>query len=174
MRTFAVNTVGPMLMFKHFGGFLPQKGTEMNSSSSSSSSSNSGIDDGAVHGEGEGQEFILPPHALWLNMAARVGSTSDNALGGWYSYRASKAGVISLTKGEDIWARMRAGDKAIVMAYHPGTVKTGLSEEFWKGVPDGRLFGVELAVRKMMGVVGGLGTERRGRCWDWKGGEILP
>jgi NAD(P)-dependent dehydrogenase (short-subunit alcohol dehydrogenase family) len=107
-------------------------------------------------------------------MSARVGSTSDNSLGGWYSYRASKAAVNNLTKGLDLYLKTRCGDNAMAMAYHPGTVKTGLSKEFWSGIKEGKLFEPEFAVEKMVGVVKQVGLEGRGRCWDWKGEEILP
>jgi NAD(P)-dependent dehydrogenase (short-subunit alcohol dehydrogenase family) len=73
-------------------------------------------------------------------MSARVGSTSDNALGGWYSYRASKAGVNSITKSFDLYLKTKSGENAMAMAYHPGTVRTGLSREFWGNVKEGKLF----------------------------------
>jgi NAD(P)-dependent dehydrogenase (short-subunit alcohol dehydrogenase family) len=107
-------------------------------------------------------------------MAAHVGSTSDNSLGGWYSYRASKAGVYSITKTLDLYLKTRSGEKAIAIAYHPGTVKTGLSKEFWGGVKEGKLFTPEFAVGKMWDVVQNVGVEGRGKCWDWKGEEIRP
>lgn len=107
-------------------------------------------------------------------MSARVGSTTDNSLGGWYSYRASKAGVNSITKSLDLFLRTRSGDKAMAMSYHPGTVKTGLSKEFWGNVKEEKLFSPEFAVEKMVGVVRNVGLDGRGKCWDWKGEEILP
>ncbi|TVY59064.1 putative oxidoreductase [Lachnellula cervina] len=152
-HAFAVNTIGPMLMFKHFCNFLPKKSTDMSLPAS---------------------RITLPEQAVWLNMAARVGSTTDNKLGGWYSYRASKAAVTSVTKGEDVFVRQRSGDNAMVMSYHPGTVKTGLSKEFWGGVPGEKLFTPEFAVEKMVGVVGSVGLQGRGKCWDWMLEEVLP
>jgi NAD(P)-dependent dehydrogenase (short-subunit alcohol dehydrogenase family) len=152
-HTFAVNTIGPLLIFKHFSPFLPKKSTNISLPPSS---------------------ITLSSHAVWLNMSARVGSTSDNKLGGWYSYRASKAAVNSATKGEDIFVRQRSGENAMVMSYHPGTVKTGLSKEFWGNVKEEKLFSPEFAVEKMVGVLGSVGLEGRGRCWDWKGEEVLP
>jgi NAD(P)-dependent dehydrogenase (short-subunit alcohol dehydrogenase family) len=107
-------------------------------------------------------------------MSARVGSTSDNRLGGWYGYRASKAGVNSLTKTFDLYLKQRAGEKAMAVALHPGTVKTGLSKEFWGGVGEGKLFEKEWVAERLVGVLNGLAVEGRGRCWDWKGEEILP
>jgi NAD(P)-dependent dehydrogenase (short-subunit alcohol dehydrogenase family) len=103
-----------------------------------------------------------------------VGSTSENRLGGWYSYRASKAGVNSITKSFDLHLRTRSADKAMAVAYHPGTVKTGLSRAFWGNVAEGKLFGPEFAVDKMLEVVAGRTIEDRGKCWDWRGEEIPP
>jgi NAD(P)-dependent dehydrogenase (short-subunit alcohol dehydrogenase family) len=153
-QTFAINTIGPLLLMKHFTPFLPSKSTKFSLDQE----------------QGEG----LPPHAVWLTMSARVGSTTDNQLGGWFSYRASKAGVTSITKSLDLYLKGKCGDKAMAMAYHPGTVKTGLSKEFWGSVKKEKLFSPEYAVEKMVGVVQGIELEQRGRCWDWKGSEVLP
>lgn len=153
-RAFAINTIGPLLLMKHFTPFLPSKSTKL-----------------AISQE---QEPALPPHAVWLTMSARVGSTTDNNLGGWFSYRASKAGVTSITKSLDLYLKGKCGEKAMAMAYHPGTVKTGLSKEFWGSVKKEKLFSPEYAVEKMVGVVRDIGLEQRGRCWDWRGTEVLP
>ncbi|KAK2001088.1 oxidoreductase [Colletotrichum falcatum] len=164
LETFRVNTLGQMMLMKHFSPFLPRRTAHLLGPSSSSSSSSSGDARG------------LPPgHAVWAAMSARVGSTSDNLKGGWYSYRASKAGVTSLAKSLDLWLRSRSGDKAISVAYHPGTVKTGLSEAFWDTVPKEKLFEPEFAVERMCKVLTEeVGLEGRGRFWDWQGKEILP
>lgn len=103
-----------------------------------------------------------------------MGSTSDNQLGGWYSYRASKAGVNSVVKTFDLWLKNRCGEKAMAFAYHPGTMRTGLSEEFWGGVKEGKLFSPEQATEYCIDVVRGKGVDGRGRCWDWKGEEVFP
>ncbi|KAM7221049.1 short-chain dehydrogenase [Rhypophila decipiens] len=116
----------------------------------------------------------LPPSAIWTTMSARVGSISDNRLGGWYSYRSSKAAVNSLTKSLDHELRAKRDSKAMAVAYHPGTVKTGLSREFWGSVANDSLFTPQDAASKMAGVVFGLRAGQRGRCWDWKGSEIHP
>jgi NAD(P)-dependent dehydrogenase (short-subunit alcohol dehydrogenase family) len=149
-QTFAVNTIGPLLLMKHFAPFLPTKASTLSS------------------------EQGLPPHAVWLTMSARVGSTTDNQLGGWFSYRSSKAGVTSITKSLDNYLKGKSGDKAIAIAYHPGTVKTDLSKEFWNSVPKEKLFTPEYAVENMVDVVTNIGLDQRGRCWDWKGTEVPP
>lgn len=107
-------------------------------------------------------------------MSARVGSVTDNARGGWYSYRASKAAVNQLAKTLDIHLRHAAGDKAMCVALHPGTVKTALSEEFWASTPGDKLFAPEFAAERLCEVVNGLDLQARGRCWDWDGKEIPP
>ncbi|KAK3714314.1 hypothetical protein LTR37_007900 [Vermiconidia calcicola] len=150
LLTFQTNTLGPMMLIKHFSQFLPRKATNVLASSG------------------------LPPQAVWATMSARVGSISDNGLGGWYSYRASKAAVNQVTKTFDNYLKMSAGEKAISIALHPGTVKTGLSEEFWKNVKDEKLFSPEYAGEKLMEVVNSRTLDDRGRCWDWKGEEVPP
>lgn len=107
-------------------------------------------------------------------MSARVGSIKDNNRGGWYSYRASKAAVNQLAKTLDIHLRQNSGDKAMSVALHPGTVKTGLSEEFWASTPKEKLLSPGFAAQRLCEVVKGLGTEGRGKCWDWEGKEIPP
>ncbi|KAF2859156.1 hypothetical protein K470DRAFT_259171 [Piedraia hortae CBS 480.64] len=107
-------------------------------------------------------------------MSARVGSISDNRIGGWYSYRSSKAALNQITKTFDLHLKTVAGDRAVAVAMHPGTVKTGLSEGFWGNVAEDKLFEPEFAAEKLMNVINRLKVEQRGRCWDWKGEEILP
>jgi NAD(P)-dependent dehydrogenase (short-subunit alcohol dehydrogenase family) len=107
-------------------------------------------------------------------MSARVGSISDNNLGGWYSYRASKAAVNQITKTFDNHLKTSAGENAIAIALHPGTVKTGLSKDFWHNVKEEKLFSVEFAVEKLLEVVNSRRIEDRGKCFDWKGEQIPP
>ncbi|KAH6888114.1 hypothetical protein B0T10DRAFT_489563 [Thelonectria olida] len=155
LESFQINTLGPLFLMKHFSAFLPKGATDLKASPSSD----------AVQ---------LPAHATWLSMAARVGSTTGNGLGGWFSYRASKAGVISIAKTLDLYLRAGSGDKAVSVAYHPGTVKTELSREFWDSVKKDKLFSPEFAAEKLVELVTTLQVEQRGRCWDWKGEEVPP
>ncbi|KAK4550737.1 hypothetical protein LTR36_000316 [Oleoguttula mirabilis] len=150
LLTFRTNTLGPMMLLKHFSPFLPRKSTEL------------------VQAAG------LPKQAVWATMSARVGSISDNQLGGWYSYRASKAAVNQVTKTFDNYLRTSAGDKALSISMHPGTVKTGLSKEFWSNVKEGKLFTADFAAEKLMDVINSRSLNDRGRCWDWKGEEVPP
>jgi NAD(P)-dependent dehydrogenase (short-subunit alcohol dehydrogenase family) len=150
LLTFQTNTLGPLMLIKHFSPFLPRKATAVSN------------------------EPGLPSQAVWATMGARVGSISDNGLGGWYSYRASKAAVNQVTKTFDNWLRMSAGEKALSISLHPGTVKTGLSKEFWNNVKEEKLFSTEYAAEKLMDVINSRKLDDRGRCWDWKGDEVPP
>ncbi|MEM7444884.1 MAG: SDR family NAD(P)-dependent oxidoreductase [Pseudomonadota bacterium] len=67
--------------------------------------------------------------SVFATISARVGSISDNQLGGWYGYRASKAALNMFVKTASIEiARKRP--QAICLALHPGTVRTELSKPF--------------------------------------------
>jgi NAD(P)-dependent dehydrogenase (short-subunit alcohol dehydrogenase family) len=64
-------------------------------------------------------------------LSARVGSIGDNALGGWYSYRAAKAALNQLVHTAAI-ELARRNREALCVALHPGTVDTALSQPFAK------------------------------------------
>lgn len=153
---FDTNVIGPMLVLKHFSAFLPRKQTTSAPLAA----------DLRVPG-------VLGPRATWVNMSARVGSIADNGLGGWYSYRASKAAVNQVTKTFDNYLRATSGENAMAMGYHPGTVKTDFTREYWGSVKKEKLFSVDLAAEKMLEVVATREGEHRGACWDWKG-EVVP
>ena len=100
-------------------------------------------------------------------LSARVGSIGDNRLGGWYAYRASKAALNQLlhTAAIELGRRNR---NAIVIALHPGTTDTGLSQPFQANVPDEQLFSTERACRQLLEVIDGLDENDSGgfRAWD--------
>ena len=162
LHSFQVNTLGPLLLLKHLTPFLPTKSTPPFQPT--------GTKDG--HG-GDGEtKLTLPSHAIYAMMAARVGSISDNATGGWFSYRASKAAVLQLAKTLDLHLRVRSRERAMAVALHPGTVRTEFTREFWGGR---EMLEVDEAAERLLGVLGGLGVkEGRGRCWDWRGEEVVP
>ncbi|KAL8721301.1 MAG: hypothetical protein Q9181_007744, partial [Wetmoreana brouardii] len=126
LDTFRINALGPLMLIKHFSPFLPRKSTPLAPLSSSSSPPSSPNPDPVASS--------LPKQAVMALLSARVGSISDNKLGGWYSYRASKAAVNQIVKTFDIELQRRSGEKAMCIGLHPGTVKTGLSKEFWGNV----------------------------------------
>jgi NAD(P)-dependent dehydrogenase (short-subunit alcohol dehydrogenase family) len=171
LNMFRVNTIGPLLLFKHFADMLPRR-SSLNGSASSSSGGGGG--GGGLQASPEDDELRMPPHATWLTMSARVGSITDNRSGGWYSYRASKTAASSLATSFDIWLRPRSGDAAMSVAYHPGTVKTDFSREFWAGVEEGKLFSPEFAAERLLSVATGLRLEQRGKTWDWDNKQVPP
>ncbi|MEL0653472.1 SDR family NAD(P)-dependent oxidoreductase [Pseudoalteromonas issachenkonii] len=81
-------------------------------------------------------------------LSARVGSINDNKLGGWYTYRASKAALNMLFKTAAIELARRAKNTKLVL-FHPGTTDTALSKPFQKNVPAGKLFTAEFVAKQL-------------------------
>ncbi|MEO1042796.1 MAG: SDR family NAD(P)-dependent oxidoreductase [Pseudomonadota bacterium] len=110
--------------------------------------------------------------SVFAALSARVGSISDNHLGGWHSYRASKAALNMLLRNIAIeTARRNKG--AIVIGLHPGTVDTSLSEPFQGNVPEGKLFQPPAAARDMLKAIDGLTPDASGQCFDYAG-QVIP
>ena len=106
-------------------------------------------------------------------LSARVGSISDNRLGGWYGYRASKAALNMLVRNLAI-EQSRKNDRSIVVALHPGTVDTPLSRPFQGNVPAEQLFDPERAAEQLLDVIDGLTPQDTGSFFAWNGEEITP
>ena len=109
---------------------------------------------------------------VFAALSARVGSISDNGLGGWHSYRASKAALNMLLKNFAIELG-RTHDEAVIVGLHPGTVDTALSKPFQSGLPDGQLTASADAAANLLGVLDGLAPDQSGKVLDWKG-EVIP
>jgi NAD(P)-dependent dehydrogenase (short-subunit alcohol dehydrogenase family) len=109
--------------------------------------------------------------SVFAILSARVGSISDNNLGGWYAYRASKSAVNMVIKTVSIEASRRQ-KKAIVVGLHPGTVASPLSQPFQKNVVPGKLFTPEYSAKKLMNVIQNLEIEDSGRVFAWDGKPI--
>ncbi|KAI0365710.1 NAD-P-binding protein [Pilatotrama ljubarskyi] len=159
-ETFNLNVIAHLLFIKHFSRFLPPPSTAPKAHPSSA-------------GETPPEAASASALAKWVHVSARVGSISDNALGGWYSYRASKAALNQVIRTFDLHLQAKKLP-AISVGVHPGTVKTGLSKAFWSSVKPGKLFEPEYAAERLVGVVKGLGTAERGKVWDWKGEQVKP
>jgi NAD(P)-dependent dehydrogenase (short-subunit alcohol dehydrogenase family) len=111
--------------------------------------------------------------SVFAALSARVGSISDNGLGGWYSYRASKAALNMIIKTAAIEAARR-NKQAVIVGLHPGTVQSELSKPFQANVPDDKLFTPEFSVSKMLGVLDNLESDQSGKCFAWDGKQIDP
>ncbi len=137
-RNFAVNTIGPALVAKHFVPLMPRKAP-----------------------------------AVFAAIGARVGSISDNRLGGWYGYRAAKAALHMTIRNIAIeWGRRN--DKTICVALHPGTVDTPLSQPFQGNVAEGRLFNADHSASCLLDTLGGLGPADSGGIFAFDGSAIQP
>lgn len=112
-----------------------------------------------------------PQRAVLANVSARVGSISDNRLGGWYGYRASKAAQNMFTRTAAIELGRRAPN-LIVVAIHPGTVDTDLSRPFQRSVAKGGLFSDAQAADQILDVLGRLSGEDSGSFLAWDGSTI--
>jgi len=110
---------------------------------------------------------------IFAVLSARVGSITENRLGGWHGYRASKAALNQLVRTLAIEERRR-NSSAIVVALHPGTVDTALSRPFQANVPKGQLITPDRAAVQMLDVLDGLKAPDSGRHFGWDGAEILP
>lgn len=134
-RAFAVNTIGPALLMKHFLPLLPRQG-----------------------------------RSVFATLSARVGSIGDNRLGGWYSYRASKAALNQLVRTAAIELG-RSKPAALCVALHPGTVATSLSAPFVKSGLD--IQTTEQAADRLLDTIDRLRPDSSGGFFDHHG-EAVP
>ena len=111
----------------------------------------------------------LPLH--FASLSARVGSISDNRLGGWYAYRAAKAAQNQLLRTLAMEWRRRL-PLACVTALHPGTTATGLSEPFRGSVPPSGLFSPERAADQLLEVLAPRSADQSGAFVAWDGQPI--
>ena len=108
---------------------------------------------------------------MFASLSARVGSIEDNRLGGWFSYRASKAAQNMILKTAAIEAA-RKWPHLVVLALHPGTVDTNLSAPFSTRVPDDQLFTTTQAATYLARVIETRTPEDSGGFFAWDGKPI--
>ncbi|CAJ1405370.1 unnamed protein product [Effrenium voratum] len=118
-----LNAIGPLLVLKHFSPLLKAAAQQQGSAADDPSGT---------------------PGAVAVFYSARVGSIGDNASGGWYSYRSSKAALNQVVRSSALELR-RA--KVCCFALHPGTVDTDLTAPFARGA---------LVIRTVLGLLGAL------------------
>lgn len=134
---FAVNTIGPALVAKHFLPLLPRRG-----------------------------------RGIFAALSARVGSIGDNELGGWHSYRASKAALNMLIRNFAI-EQARRNKESVVVGLHPGTVDTALSRPFQGGVPERLLFTASHAASRLLDTLDNLDGADSGGVFAYDGERIV-
>lgn len=110
--------------------------------------------------------------SVLASLSARVGSISDNYLGGWYSYRASKSALNMIIKNASIEIA-RKNKNAVVIGLHPGTVDSNLSKPFQSSVSKENLFTPEYSSEKLLEVISCMDTSKTGKCFAWNGKEIF-
>ena len=108
---------------------------------------------------------------MFAAISARVGSISDNRLGGWYGYRASKAALNQMIRSLSIELG-RTRREAVCIGLHPGTVDTPLSEPFQGNVPEGALFTPADAASRLLTVIDGLTPDDTGNVFAWDGQRV--
>lgn len=115
--------------------------------------------------QGRSQPFVFAA------LSAMVGSISDNRLGGWYGYRASKAALNQFIKTLANECRLRH-PKASIVAIHPGTTDTELSRPFQANVKPGKLYSADQTAQRILALVHSLDAGKTGRFFHWDGSEI--
>ena len=104
-------------------------------------------------------------------LSARVGSISDNQLGGWHSYRASKAALNMVLKSAAVeYSRRFPGVK--LLAFHPGTTDTELSQPFQRGVPPEKLFSASFVALRLAELMDTLSPDGQLSYLAWDGSNI--
>ena len=109
--------------------------------------------------------------SVFAAVSARVGSIGDNRLGGWASYRASKAALNMLMRTFSI-EQSRNNSGSLVVTLHPGTTDTALSKPFQRNVPEGKLFTPDFVAERLLSVLDGLGPGDSGGLFAWDGSRI--
>ena len=107
--------------------------------------------------------------SVFVNLSARVGSITDNRLGGWISYRSSKAALNQIIKTSSIEINRR-NKNAICVGLHPGTVKTSFTEKFQNTT---ETISPDESVKMMMNVIENLSVDDNGYCFAYDG-KVIP
>ncbi len=126
----------------------------------------------ALLAEGFSRALRHDEPAMLASLSARVGSITDNGMGGWYSYRASKAAHNMLLR--TLAREWRVSHRNVaVLALHPGTVESRLSRPFVSETYNKRVLTPQESVAYLLGVMKGLSPADSGSFYDWRG-EVIP
>lgn len=116
--------------------------------------------------------FRRDRRAVFAVLSARVGSIGDNRLGGWHSYRASKAALNMIVRNCAI-ELVRSHPHSIAVTLHPGTVDTTLSAPFQRGLAPEKLFTPDQCAAQLLDVIDGLNPADSGGFFAWDG-TLIP
>jgi len=109
--------------------------------------------------------------SIIATLCARIGSIEDNKLGGWYSYRASKAATAMMVKSMSI-ELSRRNQHAICVALHPGTVESNLSDPFHKNINPASIITPDVSVNFLMQTLENLQSDDSGFQFAYDGKRI--
>jgi NAD(P)-dependent dehydrogenase (short-subunit alcohol dehydrogenase family) len=109
---------------------------------------------------------LLAPACKLAVLSARVGSISDNRLGGWYSYRMAKAALNMAIKTASIELK-RTKPKLSLIAFHPGTADTKLSKPFQRNVPEHKLFTPAFSAECLVNLLEKITEQDSGKFYAW-------
>ncbi len=108
--------------------------------------------------------LIRKSSVRWISLSAKVGSIEDNGLGGWYSYRMSKAALNMFIKNLAIeWGRK--SPESSVIAMHPGTTPSDLSEPFTKNWPLEKLYSPETTASRIVSLFNAITASDSGQLY---------
>ena len=157
MKSLGVNLIGPTMLIQALSPLMRTVGKRK-----------------IIIDDNDDTTVVIPPTnrppTIIINLSARVGSISDNQLGGWYTYRASKSALNQITRTSSHELKRQG---TYVISVHPGTTDTDLSKPFQANVQKSRLFPVEFTVEKLLDVVDRVEEVNTGGFYDWAG-KALP
>lgn len=111
------------------------------------------------------------PQLRYLQLSAKVGSISDNQLGGWYSYRTAKAALNQWIKTASIELK-RSNKTAALVTLHPGTTDSLLSAPFQRNLPQGQLRTPAQTAGYLAAVAQQLHSDQSGLLLNWDGSVL--
>lgn len=115
--------------------------------------------------------FTKTPQLRYLQLSAKVGSISDNQLGGWYSYRSAKAALNQWIKTASIELK-RSNKTAVLVTVHPGTTDSALSAPFQRNLPQGQLRTAAQSAEYLAAVAQQLHSDQSGLLLSWDGNVL--
>lgn len=122
---------------------------------------------------GQAMDQLLPRKhpLLWASISAQIGSIEDNRLGGWYSYRMTKAALNMWVKTLAVeWQRKRPN--SCVIALHPGTTDTPLTRPFQGNIPESQLSSSEKTAHNLQAVLVNRSNEDTGSFYNHLGQQL--
>lgn len=113
-------------------------------------------------------KLVTDGRSVFATLSARLASITDNSLGGWTSYRASKAALNQIIRCAAI-ELSRKRKQSVVVGLHPGTIETDMTRKFARGRYTAT---ADEAAEQLLGVLNGLSAEDSGGLFDYSGAAI--